>query len=586
MKTQWKILLISASLLLPMDILWAAVKFDYKISGIQGEPAENIDKRLKSKLVLIKQNLDKDQLIDFYQHADNEIKLALAPYGYFRATVHSKLKAISNNRWVGRFIVQPGPVIPLRNLRVTISGEGQNDPAFKSALANFPLKRREAFTVKNYEDAKNTLVNLAAQRGYFDAHMIENKLIIDQHPYGADVILSFQTGKRYFFGQVTFKYAEEPKKRLKESFLRRYIPFKENEPYDNEKLSKFQSNLSSSLYFQSVTVSPQIEMVKAKHVPITVTLTARKSQQYSFGLGFGTDTGLRGLTDINVKPLNSYGHYLSFNGKASLKSAADDAAEAKVSYNIPGANPNTDLYKISAEAEHSNDVEVGFFNNIKINASYSTLVKSWEQTAGVTLLFDRSEPNNEPMNVTTFLIPNIRWMKLQTDDATAPTKGYRINLSLRGASKATLGSTDFFQVYLLAKWMHTFNDSFRIIARGELGHLLTQDTNEIPISLRFYAGGSQSVRGHHLNEIGKNISGHTLSVGSLEFQQRIYGNFYIAAFFDAGQVGSSYFDKYHSAAGGGLVWHSPVGAIALTIARDLDNPNHPNLIQFSMGPEI
>lgn len=586
LNTLWKILTIAACLALPTESVWAAVSLEYKIIGISGETAENADKRLKGKLTLIKKDLDHDQLMIFYHQAENEIKLAVAPYGYFRAKVSSRLQWIGKEKWMAYFSVQPGPKIQLKHLRVKLEGPGQNDPAFQKVLADFPLKRGQDFTVKNYDDAKNMFINLAAQRGYFDAHMTENKLVIDQQPYGADVALTFKTGSRYRFGRVNFKYSAEPKTRLDEALLRRYIPFKECDLYDNELLSKLQSNLSSSLYFQSVAITPHTDKLKGIYVPVTVTLTARKSQQYNFGLGFSTDTGIRGLTDINIKPLNSAGHYVSFNGKASGSTSKDNTAELKASYNIPGRNPNTDLYKLTTEATHSDDNIIGTSNSLKMNASYTTSVLSWEQTTGVTLLYERSEPVGELENTTTFLIPNVRWIKVKSDEPISASNGYRINLSLRGASKGTLGSTDFFQAYLQAKWLHTFGDSFRVVARAELGQLIIDDPFELPISLRYYAGGSQSVRGYHLNEIGKDNSGRTLSVGSLEFQQRIYGDFYFAIFYDAGEVGSSYFSEYKQGVGAGIVWHSPIGAIALTAANALDNPDHPNLIQFSMGPEL
>jgi translocation and assembly module TamA len=585
-KTLWKILTILACLALSSESVWAAVSLGYKITGISGETEENADKRLKGKLTLIKKDLDHDQLMIFYHQAENEIKLAVAPYGYFQAKVSSRLQWIGKDKWMAYFSVQPGPKILLKNLRVKLEGQGLNDPAFQKVLADFPLKRGQEFTVKNYDDAKNMFINLAAQRGYFDAHMTENKLVIDQQPYGADVALSFRTGPRYRFGHVNFKYSAKPKTRLDEALLRRYIPFKESDLYDNELLSKLQSNLSSSLYFQSVAITPHTDKLKRIYVPITVTLTARKSQQYNFGLGFSTDTGIRGLTDINIKPLNAAGHYVSFNAKASGSTSQDNTAELKASYNIPGRDPNTDLYKLTAETTHSDDNIIGTSNSVKMNASYTTSVLSWEQTSGVTLLYERSEPIGELENTTTFLIPNVRWIKIKSDDPIAASNGYRINFSLRGASKGTLGSTDFFQAYLQAKWLHTFGESFRVVARAELGQLIIDDPFELPLSLRYYAGGSQSVRGYHMNEIGKDNSGRTLSVGSLEFQQRIYGDFYLAIFYDAGEVGSSYFSGYKQGVGAGIVWHSPIGAIALTAANAMDNPNHPNLIQFSMGPEL
>jgi translocation and assembly module TamA len=585
MQNRWKILLIVAALVIPSHVTWAAVTFHYRIIGLSSETLSNTDKRLKGKLALIKSDLDRDQMMAFYHQAENEIKLSIAPYGYFRPTVTSSLKFMGGDRWFAFFRVQPGPIIPIRHLSVILSGHGKNDPTFQKVLADFPLKQGMPFSVKNYDEAKDLLVNLAAQRGYFNAQMTENKLLIDQEPYGADIKLSFNTGARYFFGPLTFCYTQAPKKPLSEAFLHRYVPFKEGDPYDNELLNKLQANLSSSLYFQTVTITPLNDHNHGHAVPMTVKMTAKRSQQYNFGLGFGTDTGIRGLTDINLKPLNTLGHYLSVNAKSSGKKL-DNSGEFKVSYNIPGFNPNTDLYKLTAETYHNEDAEIGITNNLKMNASYTNQVWTWEQTLAATLLLERSKPNDEPRKTTTFLIPNGRWIKLKSDDPVSPTKGYRINLSLRGASRATIGTADFFQGYLQAKWLHTFGDSFRVVARGELGLLVTENPDIIPISLRHYAGGSQSVRGYHLNEIGKNDSGRTLSVGSIEIQQRIYHDFYLAAFYDAGEVGSSVFKGYHRGVGGGLVWHSPVGALALTMANALDNPGHPTLVQFSMGPEL
>ena len=585
MRHSWRILAFVAAFALPIPSVWAVVSFQYSIKGITGEPVENADKRLKGKLALIKQDLDQEQMMSFYRQAENEIKLAVAPFGYFRASVRSTLKPLGKERWFAYFYIQPGPRIRLRRLSVRIDGPGKEDPSFKNILSSLPLTIGQEFSVKNYDEAKDMLVNIAAQRGYFNAQMTTNKLVIDQAPYGAEVTLVFNTGPRYHFGEVSFEYTQVPQKALVDAFLRRYVPFKKGDPYDNEKLSKMQTNFSSSLYFQSVNITPLTNQTQNGSVPVAVKMTARKSQQYNFGLGFSTDSGIRGLTDLHLRPLTSTGHYLTLNAKASANQS-DNTAEFKVSYNIPGFNPSTDLYKITAETQHSHSDEIGSYDNMKVNASYSNVVKTWEQTVGLTLLAERSEAIKESEKTSYFLIPNGRWIRLKSDDPVAPTKGYRINFSMRGASQVTLGSCNFFQAYLQTQWLHTFGDSFRVIARAEAGFMVIDDPNNLPISLRFYAGGSQSVRGYHLNEIGKNESGRTISVGSLEFQRRVYGNFYLTVFYDAGQVGPSFFSGYKQGVGTGIVWHSPVGALSLTVANALSNPDHPTLVQFSMGPEL
>ena len=105
----------------------------------------------------------------------------------------------------------------------------------------------------------------------------------------------------------------------------------------------------------------------------------------------------------------------------------------------------------------------------------------------------------------------------------------------------------------------------------------------MPISLQFYTGGAETLRGYKFQEIGP---GKTLIFGSLEFQQRLRGNLYGAIFVDAGDVSNDIIRKFNTSVGVGLVWRSPIGAIEMTLAQTLDKPGHPRMLQFSMGPEL
>ena len=77
-----------------------------------------------------------------------------------------------------------------------------------------------------------------------------------------------------------------------------------------------------------------------------------------------------------------------------------------------------------------------------------------------------------------------------------------------------------------------------------------------------------------------------LSVASAELQHRLYNNIWLTGFFDVGQVSSSITNDYNKSAGGGIVYRSPIGPIALTLARALDKPGMPLRLEFSMGPEL
>jgi len=38
--------------------------------------------------------------------------------------------------------------------------------------------------------------------------------------------------------------------------------------------------------------------------------------------------------------------------------------------------------------------------------------------------------------------------------------------------------------------------------------------------------------------------------------------------------------------GPGIVWLSPIGMLEITVANAISQPNHPWVIQFTMGPDL
>ena len=203
---------------------------------------------------------------------------------------------------------------------------------------------------------------------------------------------------------------------------------------------------------------------------------------------------------------------------------------------------------------------------------------------GISLQRETSTLENNPSQTTLMLIPSINWFRAASNNPIRPSRGYRIGLTLQGASKAIVASTSFFQALLNAKHIHTFKPTHtRLVLRGDLGYTAINNINDLPFSLQYFAGGAQSVRGYGYNSLGP---GRNLVVGSVELQQKVYGHWYATAFLDAGNVSNRFFPKLKKGAGVGVMWQSPIGAIELTAGRALDLRGKPWRIQFSMGPEL
>jgi Outer membrane protein len=178
-----------------------------------------------------------------------------------------------------------------------------------------------------------------------------------------------------------------------------------------------------------------------------------------------------------------------------------------------------------------------------------------------------------------------------------PRFGYSIGLHLQGSAQPLLSSTSFFQTELVGKYIFSPTKYSRVIARGDLGVTSVGNIDNIPLSLQFFAGGSDSIRGYAYEELGP---GRYLITSSLELQHQVIPKWYGAAFVDTGNAVNSFTnpqkdvvgpkqpnivlsDILKTSVGVGVVWVSPVGPMELTFAKPVTDPGKAIRIQFTMG---
>lgn len=546
---------------------FAKPNLQFEIIGIDGDAKKNVEAMLAANSAAIKTPA---QIHDFYRRAPEEVKKALQPFGYFRAHVHTMMFH-QPGKILMRFIVTPGPPLLIRQIDFTLSGPGKNDPVFKKILDNFPLVSGQIFSVPTYNAVKKSLRDTALQYGYFEGNFQENSITIDLVNYNAVIILHYATGIRYRFGKIFFN--DHP---YREEFLRRFADFKTGQYYDIAKVQRFQENLSTADYFQRVSVEPQLDDTENYSVPLAVHLVPLPRREYELGLGFGTDTGPRTTVNYIARQLTSDGQLF----KAQLQASQIDT-NLQADYIIPGKNPATDKYLLSAAVQKL-DIAPGTSYIQKIAGSYITSIYGIQQTATLTLQHERWALTDQPYQSALMLVPSILWSKIYKNDQARPTKGFRVSLNLLGTPELAGGSS-FIQTKLSAKAIYPIFRVDRLIGRIDLGYTAIDDINKIPLSYAFLAGGTESIRGYSFNSIGP---GSKLFVSSIEFRQRITGAWYVAAFMDAGNVSDRFSGNLKKSIGLGPTWESPVGTLQLTIAQAMDSPGKPLMVQFRMGPDL
>src|SRR6185503_12442468 len=100
------------------------------------------------------------------------------------------------------------------------------------------------------------------------------------------------------------------------------------------------------------------------------------------------------------------------------------------------------------------------------------------------------------------LLPEGTWTRVRADDPLQTWRGDRVSLNVRGAHEAVVSDVSLLQAKLDGKLIQAFGARSRGIARFEVGATETGDFRELPASLRFFAGGANSVRGYGFNTLG------------------------------------------------------------------------------------
>ena len=180
--------------------------------------------------------------------------------------------------------------------------------------------------------------------------------------------------------------------------------------------------------------------------------------------------------------------------------------------------------------------------------------------------------------------PSLNFSYRQVDHAVAPNNGYSLSLSLNGTIKSLSSNNEgFFQHRLRLRYLHTFPTHTRLLLRNQLARTTIHDIEALPLSLQLFVGGSQSIRGYAYNSIGP---GKNLIDGSIEIQQKIIQQFYLATFYDLGDITDKAFDtsKLKDSYGVGIAWIGPIGTLELSGAKRLAPGQQRWTIQFSMGP--
>lgn len=517
----------------------------------------------------------------FQSRLEESINDALKALGYYQPTITFTVEGEKGDHTL-LVTVSSGEPVYIYVSDILITGEAKDDVDFIRAVDNSGLNLGQVLNHGNYESLKSTLQNLALRKGYFDGDFSLNQLEVAPGRHQAMVRLHYDSGQRYSFGATTIEGSQIEEKRV-----RSIIPFKEGDPYLASKIGDLNQSLSNTEWFSSVYVEPDLDSVgKSRQLPMKVHLLPQVRNQIETSIGYSTDVGVRGKVRWKKPWLNQYGHSLD-----SAVSVSKPEQEATVSYKIPLEQVLKDYYIAKYGLKNVDNRDTDSLESNLAFERHWVFDSGWHRTIYTRFLYEEFTQGIQDGSAW-LVLPGISFSQTRTRGGTMPMWGDKKAFTIEVTDQALTSDAKLLRLQAQGAIIRSIRENHRGVARAEVGAIYTDNFYKLPPSIRFFAGGDNSVRGYGYEEISpKDSSGYLtggqfMATTSLEYQYRVIGNWWLATFVDYGDAWIETPD-WKTGVGMGVRWASPVGPVRLDFAWGLDaKPGDEFKIHFTLGPEI
>ena len=547
---------------------------DYQIKGLDGELENNTE-------LYLKQLIGKTSSTTLRGYAKKQVEKSIRALGYYQPTVEVDYDKDDKELVVS---VDKGPATRIESINIVINGEGDSDEALSTLVNNLAIKKGNILNHGQYDSAHKKIESLLLERGYFDAKWPTRELAISLQNNSANITFKINTGARYQFGAIKITN-ETPA----EKYIRSLAPFSQGQPYRSPQVADYNLDLSSTPYFKSVRVYADIAARKNNQVPINVEVLPKPANSFEIGGGFNTDLGPKVRFKWSKPWITEDGHYLESN-----INVAQRQQDISIAYTIPVDDPNDDLWRFSTGYKLEDKLTNDTYSEVltaQVQRQWLTDSK-WVRTAFLRRDQETYRIGDDEEKSTEMLMPGISYARTKTKGGTTPYWGERWLISAEFGFDSVLSSTDIVRVQLQHAWLRTYFERHLLFLKANAGAMLVDNINNVPFSLRFYAGGDQSVRGFDYqsispeNEEGELIGGKYLLSGTVEYNYQFAEHWRAAIFVDSGTATNDFSDQVEVGAGFGFRYLTPIGPVRVDHAWGLTKQSKSTRLSITIGPEI
>ena len=478
--------------------------------------------------------------------------------------------------------VQTGPLYHLGHIAIV----GQVPP---DAAAKLGLIEGQPAVASDVLGAGARLLTAMREDGYALATVGSPDATEDPQHHTIDVTFKAAEGRRAVIGAIDFTGLST----VDEGFVRRRLLVHPGQLYQPSKIDAAREDLAGIGVFSNVSVNAATSIAPDGSIPLTYSFQERPSHAVGITGAYSTDLGTS-LT-ATWSDRNLFGNAEQLNLSAAGTGLGGSAVKG-LGYNLNAQFLKPDFLQRDQTLEFDagalkQDLQAYNQQGVSVGAALRRkLSPLWTISVGLTAEQETIAQEGVTRDYTLLAVP----VTAKYDSTgllnplTDPTHGSRVSFTVT-PTQSLNGKTSTFAILQAAGstyfdlghyWLGT--DGRSVLAlRGLVGSVQGAGQFELPPDQRFYGGGSATVRGFKYQSIGPHfpdnnpIGGTAIDAGTVEFRQRLFGDFGVVAFADAGQVSANnapFAGTLRVGTGGGLRYYTPIGPVRLDVAVPL-NPS-------------
>ncbi|MBG0777091.1 MAG: outer membrane protein assembly factor BamA [Desulfovibrionaceae bacterium] len=464
---------------------------------------------------------------------------------------------------------------------------------------------------------QTALDDIAREDGYFDRSVLRedaNKLSAYYADYGyafaeADYTLKKRTEEKRL--DVTYSLSKRQKvyirrvnlegnSRTRDNVIRREMRLADGDLFSGSKLRRSTERLNKLGYFEVADVET-MPTGNPDQLDLKVKVKEKATGLITGGVGYSTYSHFGVTGKIEEKNLFGKGYVTGAQASISGKSTRFGVGFTNPSYDDTKLGVGADLYRTRYEAIDYDRVVLG--GRLRFSyplGEYTKLYWSYrlDRYDIYNLDDDTAQLIRDKEGVNWASVISVSALRDTTDDAVNPTKGSLNSLTLENGGAILAGDDNFFKGVADSHWFFPVIWDTVFHWHGQLGFVVENADDEIPVFERFHLGGLNTIRGYSTGKVSPRDEATGDYIGG---NKEFYTNFeYIFPLDkDFGLMGLTFFDAGNSwdegdwdlgdikkSVGAGLRWYSPMGPLRLEYGYALDSitdQGSPHKIEFSMG---